>query len=61
MTAWMLIFVVVSIINGQTVEREHRVLVPTAEACITALRAEQAVLPRTSQIVRPDCREVWRT
>lgn len=61
MTAWILTFVVIATVNGRPVETQHTRMVQTADQCVGLIRAERAHLPRNSRMVRPECREVWRT
>lgn len=61
MTSWLLTFVVVVSVNGRPVETQRTAMASTAEQCIALLRAERAALPRNARMVRPECREVWRT
>jgi hypothetical protein len=61
MTAWMLTFVLITTVNGRSVETPTVAYVSTAEACVGLMRARQDTLPRNARMVRPECREVWRT
>lgn len=61
MTAWMLTFVLITNINGRPVETVRTEFASSAEQCVSLMRTHMETLPRNARMVRPECREVWRT